>query len=154
MSTLHTSSRARSSRSFRTLLRAITSTVTVVIALVTVACGSDKPPTSPTPVPPAPGPGGQVTASAYILPDAVTLNDFAFGDEPVVVYKGERLRWFNLDSVTHVIVADTPGATDFVKTDPLGPAGENFLIMTKLGTTKIHCSIHPNMVGTLIVREH
>jgi len=25
--------------------------------------------------------------------------------------------------------------------------------MNKLGTTGIHCSIHPNMTGTLIVRE-
>jgi len=26
--------------------------------------------------------------------------------------------------------------------------------MTKLGTTRIHCAIHPTMTGTLIVREH
>jgi plastocyanin len=104
-------------------------------------------PGSPTP-PPTP-----VTANAYILPNAVSLNNFAFGDEPVVVHKSERLRWINVDTVTHIIVADSPDATDFRKTDELRRGGEQSFNLTRLGTTKIHCSIHPNMTGTLIVRE-
>jgi len=106
------------------------------------------PPTSPTPPPQTP-----VTANAYILPNAVSQNDWAFGDEPVVIHKGERLRWINLDTLTHAIVADAPDATDFRKTDTLPVGGEQSFVMTKLGTTTIHCSIHPNMTGTLIVRE-
>ena len=47
------------------------------------------PPSSPTPSPTL------VTASAYILPDAVSQGDWAFGDEPIVIYKSERLRWVN-----------------------------------------------------------
>jgi plastocyanin len=95
-----------------------------------------------------------VTASAYILPGAVALNDWAFGDEPVVIHTGERLRWVNADTVTHVIVADMPDATDFRKTDELhGSGGEQSFVMSRVGTTKIHCAIHPNMIGTLIVRE-
>jgi plastocyanin len=27
-------------------------------------------------------------------------------------------------------------------------------VMTRLGMTRIHCAIHPNMTGILIVREH
>jgi plastocyanin len=106
------------------------------------------------PIPPT-GPSPAVTANAYILPDAISLGDWAFGDEPVVIYRGERLRWVNADALTHVIVADSPDATDFRKTDEL-PAngGEQSFTMSKLGTTRIHCAIHPNMIGTLIVREH
>ena len=104
------------------------------------------PPTSPTPA---------VTANAYILPNAVSLGDFAFGDEPIVIYKGERLRWVNVDGLTHLIVADSPDATDFSMTGELpGNGGEQSFTMTRLGTTRIHCTIHPNMTGTLIVREH
>jgi plastocyanin len=107
------------------------------------------PPTGPSPSP------THVTASAYILPDAVSLGDWAFGDEPIVIYKSERLRWVNADTLTHVIVADSPDATDFRKTEELpGNGGEQSLIMTKLGMTRIHCAIHPNMTGILIVREH
>jgi plastocyanin len=129
--------------------------MTTAAALFAAACGSDKPGTPPTsPTPPTPAPGQQVTASAYIMPDAIKMNDWAFGDEPVVVFTGERLRWVNLDQTAHNVVADTPGATDFVKTETLQPGAEQVLTVTKTGTTKIHCSIHPNMVGTLIVREH
>ena len=106
------------------------------------------PPSSPTPSPTL------VTASAYILPDAVSLGDWAFGDEPIVIYKSERLRWVNADTLTHVIVADSPNATDFSKTDELPRnGGEQSFTMNRLGTTRIHCAIHPNMTGTLIVRE-
>lgn len=103
------------------------------------------PPTSPTPA---------VTASAYILPDAVSFGDRAFGDEPIVIYKGERLRWVNADTVAHDVVADSPGTTDFRETDELAPnGGEQSFVMTRTGTTRIHCSIHPSMTGTLIVRD-
>jgi len=114
-----------------------------------ISCGQNAEPlpTNPTPTP-------LVTANAYILPGAVSLNDWAFGDEPVVIYKNERLRWVNFDTLTHVIVADSPDATDFRRTDDLRPGSEASFTMTRLGTTGIHCAIHPNMTGTLIVREH
>ena len=106
-------------------------------------------PTGPTPLP------APVTANAYILPDAVSLGDWAFGDEPIVIYRGERLRWVNADTLTHIIVADSPDATDFRKTNELpGNGGEQSFIMARQGTTRIHCTIHPNMAGTLIVRDH
>jgi plastocyanin len=124
--------------------------VTALTVLSIAGCGGNDamrmPPTSPTPT---------VTASAYILPDAVSLSDWAFGDEPIVVYKGERLRWVNADTLTHDVVADSPEATDFRRTDQLPPnGGEQSFKMTTVGTTRIHCAIHPNMTGTLIVREH
>jgi plastocyanin len=115
-------------------------------------CGGKDAMRMPPTGPPSPT---HVTASAYILPDAVSLGDWAFGDEPIVIYKSERLRWVNADTLTHVIVADSPDATDFRKTEELpGNGGEQSLIMTKLGMTRIHCAIHPNMTGILIVREH
>jgi plastocyanin len=124
--------------------------IVAVIALLMAGCGGTDampiPPTSPTP---------PVIASAYILPDAISLNDWAFGDEPVVIFQGERLRWVNADTLAHQIVADSPDATDFHKTDELAPnGGEQSFTMTRLGTTRIHCADHPNMTGTLTVREH
>ena len=118
--------------------------------MLMAGCGGngDMPPAGPSPSP------TPVTANAYILPDAVSLGDWAFGDEPIVIYNGERLRWVNADTLAHVIVADSPDATDFRMTEELpGNGGEQSVIMTKLGMTRIHCDIHPNMTGTLIVRE-
>jgi plastocyanin len=119
--------------------------------MLMAGCGGNdpmrRPPSGPSPSP------TQVTASAYILPDAVSLGDWAFGDEPIVIYKSERLRWVNADTLTHIIVADSPDATDFRKTEELPGGGEQSFIMTKLGMTGIHCAIHPTMTGILIVRE-
>jgi plastocyanin len=101
------------------------------------------------PAPPADAP----TANAYILPGAVGLGATAFGDEPVVIQKGERLRWRNADTVEHNVVADTASLPEFVATGALAPGGERLFTMNTTGTTRIHCSIHPQMVGTLVVRE-
>jgi plastocyanin len=133
----------------RPTLRHLLPVVAGLTMLSMAGCGGNDrtpiPPTAPTPI---------VTASAYILPGAVSLGDLAFGDEPIVIYKRERLRWVNADTLTHLVVADSPDATDFAQTDELPPnGGDQSFSMTKLGKTRIHCAIHPNMTGTLIVRE-
>jgi plastocyanin len=117
--------------------------------VLTVACGSDSPlapPVSPTP-PPDP-----TTANVYILAGAVQLGHNAFGDHPVVIYRGERMRWRNADSVEHNVVSDTPSLPEFATTGTLAPGGERSFVMNTVGTTPIHCTIHPQMVGTLIVQ--
>lgn len=132
-------------RSLRNLVGAITASAT----LLTAACGTDSPPMSPTPAPPADTP----TANVYILPGAVDLGPEAFGDHPLVIYKGERMRWRNADSLEHDLVADTASLPPFVTTGTLAPGGERTFTMTTLGTTRFHCTIHPQMTGTLIVQE-
>jgi plastocyanin len=122
--------------------------MTVVTMLMIAACGNDSmgtPPTTPTPPPPV------TIASAYILEGASTKGPLAFSDEPIIIYKGELMRWVNGDSMKHAVVSDTPG---FLRTDELAPrGGEQSFLMTRIGTTTIHCSIHPSMVGTLVIRE-
>jgi len=100
-----------------------------------------------------PTPSGVVTADVYILPGAVDLGSNAFGDEPVVIYKGERMRWRNVDAVEHNVVTDTASLPEFDTTGSLAPGAERSFIMNTTGTTKVHCTIHPQMVGTLIVQQ-
>lgn len=132
-------------------LRELLPTPIALAVLSMAGCGGNTPMPMP-PGGPSPSPT-PITASAYILPNAVSLNDRAFGDEPIVIHQGERLRWVNVDAVTHVIVADSPDATDFRKTDELHGGGEQSFVMVRAGTTGIHCAIHPNMTGTLTVRN-
>ena len=114
--------------------------------LLIAACGSQ------TPISPMP-PGDVTTASAYILPGAADMGANAFGDEPVVIHKGENLRWRNVDTVEHNVVADTASLPEFVTTGTLAPGGERLFTMNTVGMTRIHCTIHPQMVGLLVVRE-
>ena len=119
--------------------------------LLISACGSGTPPMSPTPTPtPTADPA---TANVYILPGAVALGANAFGDEAIVIFKGERMRWRNLDTVEHTLVTDTPSLPGFDTTGTLAPGGERSFLMMTTGTTRIHCTEHPQMVGTLVVRE-
>jgi len=102
---------------------------------------------------PTPTPTDASTANVYILPGAVALGANAFGDEAIVILKGERMRWRNLDSVEHTLVADTPSLPEFATTGALAPGDERSFLMMTTGTTRIHCQEHPQMVGTLVVRE-
>ena len=122
-------------------------TATVLALLFFAACAA-QPPASPTP-PPADAP----IANAYILPGAVGLGPNAFGDEAVVIHKGERLRWRNVDTVEHDVVSDTASLPEFATTGTLAPGGERLFTMNTVGATRIHCTIHPQMVGMLVVQE-
>jgi plastocyanin len=117
---------------------------TLLTILLMAACARQ------TPISPADAP----TATAYILPGAVGLGANAFGDEPVVIHKGERLRWRNTDTVEHDVTADSAALPEFVTTGTIASGGERLFTMNTVGTTRIHCAIHPQMVGTLIVTEH
>src|SRR5262245_19461813 len=123
--------------------------MTLSVLLLSVACGGDAGPIPPSPVPP----GGVTTANVYILPGAADLGRNAFGDHPVVIYKGEEMRWRNVDTTEHNVVADTASLTEFGTTGALAPGGERSFLMKTTGTTTIHCTIHPQIVGTLIVQE-
>ncbi len=128
--------------------RFVVRATTMLAGVVSTACGHAMTPPSPTPQP-----AGPPIANTYILPGAVDLGANAFGDDPIVIFKGEQMRWRNLDGVEHNVVADTASLPEFGTTGVLAPFGERSFVMNTTGETKIHCTIHPQMVGTLIVRE-
>ena len=123
--------------------------VVAFAALLLSACGADAPPMSPSPTPP---PVDAVTANVYALPGASNLGPNAFGDEPIVIFKGERMRFVNADSTEHNVVSDTPAIPEFRTTGTLAPGGQATFSMNTVGQTTIHCTIHPAMTGTLVVK--
>lgn len=128
--------------------RVIPTIATMLMIVLLAACASQSP-MSPTPPPPADAP----IANAYILPGAEDLGANAFGNEPVVIHKGERLRWRNADSLAHDVVADTASLPEFATTGTLAPGDERLFTMNTVGTTRIHCTIHPQMTGLLVVQQ-
>jgi plastocyanin len=110
------------------------------------ACGGHANPAATAPV------GGASDANVYILPGATALGANAFGDEPIVIHRGEQVHWKNVDLVEHNVVADTPSLPEFQTTGILASGGERNFTLNTAGSTAIHCTIHPQMTGTLIVR--
>lgn len=76
----------------------------------------------------------------------VSLNNLAFEPSQVEVPKGGTVTFRNDDTVTHDVVGD---GWDSGTLEP----GKSFTqTFTTAGTFAIHCSIHPSMTATVIVK--
>ncbi|WP_158807395.1 cupredoxin family copper-binding protein [Beijerinckia sp. L45] len=80
----------------------------------------------------------------------VTIDNFAFTPATITVDAGTHVTWTNRDDIPHTIVdAAEPRA---FKSPPLD-TGESFdHTFGSAGTFRYFCSLHPHMLGTIIVR--
>jgi plastocyanin len=81
-------------------------------------------------------------------PTVITVKNFMFSPVPLTVPVGTTVTWTNMDEEPHTAVSDTglfrSGAMD---------THESFSFkFDKPGTYHFTCSIHPSMVGTVIVQ--
>ena len=90
------------------------------------------------------------TPSSADTPDAtrVVVKDFMFSPTPLTVKAGSTVTWTNMDDEPHTAVSDT-GAFKSGGMD----TNESFSFkFDKPGTYHYTCTIHPRMVGTIIVQ--
>jgi len=121
----------------------------MVAVLGAVTCGggggNGGQPTQPTPPPNNPPPSGSTVVS--IPQGAMSLNSSAFGG-PLTVAVGATVTWENDDSLAHTSTSDT-GVWNSGTLQP----GRNFsFTFNTAGTFPYHCSIHPNMTGSVTAR--
>jgi plastocyanin len=86
--------------------------------------------------------------SAAAGPGIVIAKDFMFAPTSVMIKAGATVTWKNTDDEPHTVVSDTglfrSGALD---------TNESFSFrFDKPGTYHYACSIHPRMVGTIVVQ--
>jgi plastocyanin len=88
--------------------------------------------------------------SAADTPDTTTIvvKDFMFNPTPLTVKVGSTVTWTNMDDEPHTVVSDTgvfkSGGMD---------TNESFSYkFDRPGTYHFTCSIHPRMVGTVVVQ--
>lgn len=102
-------------------------------------CGSSSSPT------PTPNPGAaDVTISVVGINGASSFNP-----NPTTVTAGQTVSWKNNDSAVHQMVQDTPG---FSSTSVSAGQSTTAIALSTRGTLTYHCSIHPTMVGTIVVQ--
>jgi plastocyanin len=126
----------------------MTKLITILSALCLMAalaaCGSSGSETSQASTATATGsPSPSVAAEATI-----TISGMKFGD-PVTVAPGATIEIVNDDTAEHSVTSNTAGQFD---TDVDGGAKETFTAPTQPGEYAFHCTYHPNMKGTLIVK--
>ncbi|HEX8028437.1 MAG TPA: cupredoxin family copper-binding protein [Vicinamibacterales bacterium] len=120
------------------------------LAVFAAGCSNDSPtpiPTSPSPVavPPA-APAGS-SASITIPMGASSLGNRAYNPGEIAVAVGDTLTWVNTDAVPHTSTAN--GGWD---SGTLAPGQQFSTTLRAPGTFAYHCTIHPGMVGTVVVR--
>jgi len=78
----------------------------------------------------------------------VSVDNFTFGPETVTVPLNSTVTWVNRDDVPHVI-ASTDG---LFRSKALDTDDKFSFTFAKPGTYQYFCSIHPKMVGKIVVR--
>lgn len=110
--------------------------VLMVALLVTAGCSESGAATQD----PIPGSGGGDVM--------VEMVGSKFEPETVTVEAGGSITWVNLDSVSHNAVADDGSW----KTEIFSEGGSVTLTFDTPGTYSYVCTLHPRMVGTVIVQ--
>lgn len=81
--------------------------------------------------------------------NAVNITGFAFNPATITVTKGTTVGWKNSDGAPHTV-----SAVDNTFTSETLNQGDTFsYTFDKVGTFEYRCSIHPNMLGRVIVTE-
>jgi len=79
----------------------------------------------------------------------VTIDNFAFDAQTVTVAPGATVTWVNNDDAPHTVVADDGKSFRSKVLD----TGEKFsFTFMSAGTFGYFCSIHPHMVGKVVVK--
>lgn len=96
---------------------------------------------------PAAAPATQIAAVAT---NAVAIDNFAFAPAAITVPVGTTVTWTNHDDEVHTVESsDNP---QLFKSAGLDTDDTFSFTFTKPGTYKYFCSIHPRMVGTVVVK--
>jgi plastocyanin len=80
---------------------------------------------------------------------SVTIANFKFAPASLSVSAGTRITVANHDSTAHTATADNGNSFE---TGDIDPGSSATIALSKRGTYKYHCSIHPFMHGTLVVK--
>jgi plastocyanin len=90
-------------------------------------------------------------ANQASMSGSVNINNMMFTPSQITVTKGGTVTWTNSDSTTHTVVDDLSNAGGPASGDI--PPGQSYsFTFNKTGSFQYHCSIHPSMRGTIVVK--
>ena len=89
------------------------------------------------------------SASRKVQTQQIEIRNFAFAPATLTVPTGTRVVWTNRDEEPHVI---TSAGSLFASSKGLDTSDSYAVTFSRPGTYAYYCSIHPMMVGTIIVQ--
>ena len=81
-------------------------------------------------------------------PMEVRVDNFTFGPDTLTVPANSTVTWINKDDVPHVIASND----GVFKSKALDTDDKYSYTFSKAGTYPYYCSIHPKMVGKIVVQ--
>jgi len=78
----------------------------------------------------------------------VRVDNFTFGPDTLTVPANSTVTWVNKDDVPHVIASND----GLFKSKALDTDDKYSYTFTKAGTYAYYCSVHPKMVGKIVVQ--
>jgi plastocyanin len=114
----------------------------------TTAPPTTTPPTTAPPTTVAPDTTTTGAATTTTVTNQVTLIDLAFDPVTITVHAGDTVTWVNGDTTAHDVVADDAS----FDSGNLAPDASFQFTFPKAGTVAYHCSLHPQMKGTVVVQ--
>ena len=81
-------------------------------------------------------------------PNEIRVDNFSFAPETLTVPVNSTVTWVNKDDVPHVIASND----GLFKSKGLDTDDKYSYTFTKAGTYSYYCSIHPKMVGKIVVQ--
>jgi plastocyanin len=94
--------------------------------------------------------GAQQLAAVVTAPNEVVIDDFAFGPASLTVTPGTKVTWINRDNEPHTVISAEKPAQ--FKSGALDSDDKFDFTFAQPGTYRYFCSIHPQMVGTVVVK--
>ena len=88
--------------------------------------------------------------AAAPAPNTIGITDYMFGPESLTVAVGTKVTWVNHDEVPHTVV-DSDGGK-LIHSAALDTDDTFSFTFTKPGTYHYFCTLHPQMVGTVVVK--
>jgi plastocyanin len=82
------------------------------------------------------------------MPDQIVMKDFTFTPMSLTVKAGTTVMWANKDDEPHTVVSDS----GLFRSGAIDTDGTFSFRFDRPGTYHFVCSIHPKMVGTVVVQ--
>lgn len=90
----------------------------------------------------------QAASSTVVAGDAVAIANFTFSPQTLNITAGTTVKWTNNDSTAHTITSDN----GVFQSGNVAPGSSFSYTFGQTGTFSYHCSIHPSMTATIVVK--
>ena len=88
-------------------------------------------------------------AAATNAARTISISNFTFAPTAMTVRAGQELTWTNEDDAPHTVVGSDPGSP--LKSPALDTGDRYSVTLTRPGTYRYFCSLHPHMTGSVNV---